>query len=166
MRSKCALVAILMTLSALTFNLPAQAASIYNCQLSGTMQGASVAVFLGGQIISGPGYLSCTDSARRHYTIPVKLSLLGGGVGFDVSIIRAMTVRSSSIRLANPEMVFRSFGLGATAGATLVNAGIAFNVAARVTDNAGLDFEVGFSGQDAIGLGGHLYAMGFSIERR
>ena len=137
----------------------------YNCQLSGQMEGASVAIGLGGQVIAGPGVVECVDYNKRTTSIPVKLSLVGGGVGLDVTIIRNLTIRSSTVQVADPDTLMRSFGLGATAGATLLAAGVSFNVAAKASDATGFGFDVGFTGQDALGLGAHLYAMTFKVER-
>jgi len=144
---------------------PAPTQGQYNCQLSGQMAGASVAVGLGGQVISGTGVVECVDSNKQTTSIPVKLGLIGGGVGFDVTIIRNLTIRSSTVQVANPDTLIRSFGLGATTGATLLATGVSFNVAAKVSDASGFGFDIGFAGQDALGLGAHLYAMSFKVER-
>jgi hypothetical protein len=142
------------------------ASPFYNCELAGSMHGMSVAVFFGGEVISGPGVLSCAnDSTKQQVTIPVKLSLLGGGVGFDFSVIRNIAVHTANIRVFNPASLVQTYALGATAGVTLVNAGVGFDVAASLTGRQGLGFEVGFTGEDAVGLGAHLFAMTFKIER-
>jgi hypothetical protein len=144
----------------------ANSAVYYNCELSGAIHGASVAIIFGGEVISGPGVLSCVNqTTNQNVTFPVKLSLIGGGIGFDISIIRNIAVHSSNIKVADPNMLVQSFGIGATAGATLIQEGVAFDVAITATDGAGLGFEVGLSGQDALGLGVHLYAMTFHVER-
>lgn len=138
----------------------------YACQLSGDVQGVSVAIFFGGEVISGTGVLTCVnENTRQQLTTPVKLALLGGGVGFDFSLIRHIGIKSASVRVSNPSQLIQTFGIGASAGATLIHNGIGFDVAATLTDPNGLGFEVGFTGQDAIGLGAHLYAMTFQVQK-
>lgn len=138
----------------------------YSCRLSGSMKGLGIAIGIGGEVIKGRGVLACMNtSTGRALNVPVKLSLIGAGAGLEFSRVRNLTIRTAGIRVINPGVFFRSYGLGATVGATLLKAGVDFDAAFRVNGNAkGEGFEVGITGRDAIGLGAHLYGMTFKIK--
>lgn len=141
----------------------------YTCIIDGDISGASIAIGFGGQILAGDGWLQCTDNRgprRGVVNVPVHMTMLGGGAGFEVSIVRAVHIRSAGVGVNDPSELFREFSVGASAGATLLTTGIGFDAAVRVGDASGFGFDLALQGRDAIGLGAHLYGMGFSIARR
>lgn len=138
----------------------------YTCTLTGDISGASIGVILGGEYISGPGMVTCRNGDEIR-TLPVRMRLIGFGPAFDLSVIRSIHIVSANIGVVGgPEALLTNYSLGASAGVTLVNAGVAFDAAAKVSGEGGVSFELGFQGRDVIGLGAHLYGMGFSIEAR
>jgi hypothetical protein len=139
----------------------------YSCSLRGQISGASIGIVLGGEVISGPGVITCRNSRGVVRRMPITLKLIGGGAAFDFTIIKSIKVFSNGISTVNgPEDLVRSYAIGASAGATLGRAGVDFDAAAKVSSQGGLSFELGFQGRDVIGLGAHLNAMAFSIEPR
>jgi hypothetical protein len=143
-------------------------AHTYTCKLRGNMKGLNVAIGVGGELIRGNGTLACeNDDNGKIMKIPVRLSLIGAGAGLEFSIIKSMTVRTAGVKISDPNKFFRTWGIGETTGASLVNAGLEFDLAFRVNGDAGGEgFEVGLAGRDVVGLGAHLYGMGFKIARR
>lgn len=138
----------------------------YTCRLSGNISGASVAFVFGGQILEGPGRLSCVNGLTGEtMRYPVTLRLAGAGVGFDLTAIRSVRVYSSGIGVNDPQSLYRSFGVGATAGANLIRSGVSYDAAVRASES-GLNFELGFQGKEILGLGAHLYGMIFSVRPR
>lgn len=144
----------------------AVSAPLYTCKLRGHISGGSIAIFIGGQVLQGPGTITCTQNITGEtYRTPVEMKLVGGGVGFELSKIRRTEVYSAGIGVNDPRFFYRSFAVGATAGASLVRVGLGFDAALRLSDG-GVGFDVGLKGQDIVGLGAHLYGMVFSIEPR
>ena len=139
----------------------------YTCQLRGHIHGNSVAVIVGGEYLSGTGYLTCDNAVTgKRSRIPIAMSLVGAGIGFDFTVIRSVQIFSAGFGIDNPRAFMGEFGIGATAGAELGRAGLAFDLAFEVKNRAGLDVEVGLQGQNAAGLGAHLYGMTFKVARR
>jgi hypothetical protein len=137
----------------------------YSCRLDGNISGASIGVIIGGQFISGPGLITCRTGSEVR-TLPVRMRLIGFGPAIDFTIIKAMHVQSAGFEVVGgPENLVRSYNVGATAGATLINAGIGFNVAIRVS-NSGLGFELALQSPEVVGLGARLYGMVFDIQPR
>lgn len=166
---------IFSTLAALAlFNFaPAQAfeaeleSPLYTCSLTGNVKGRSIAIIIGGQIIKGPGRLTCIESASgRTINYPVNLRLIGMGVGFDLTKIKSMQIVTAGLGVNDPALFGDSFSLGYTAGASLINAGVAFDVAVRANARNGFGFEAGLQGQEVVGLGGHIYGMTLEISGR
>ena len=138
----------------------------YTCALRGEIAGASIGVILGGEYISGPGVITCR-SGDNTQTVPVRMRLIGFGPAFDLSIIRSIEIRSANVQVTGgTDALLTNYSLGATAGATLIHAGVEFDAAAKVSGAGGVSFELAFQGRDVLGLGAHLYGMGFSIEPR
>ncbi len=140
--------------------------SAYTCHLDGYIEGWSIAIGIGGQYIRGDGVLTCKTDMGEVTEIPVKLKLIGAGIGLEVSHIQYIGVHTAGVSVSDPNEFYRRYSLGATAGATLINAGVSFDVALSASAKGGPSFELGFTGQEAVGLGVHLYGMGFQISRR
>ena len=141
----------------------------YNCSITGTMSGVNVAFVFGGEVIGGDGWLTCTQNARGrsgNAQIPIHLTLLGGGAGFNLTYVRAITVNAVGVGVNDPSQLLEQYSIGPSVGASLVNRGVAFDAAVRVGDASGFGFDLGLQGRDVIGLGAYLYGMGFQITRR
>jgi len=140
---------------------------VWDCTLDGNISGLSISVFFGGQILTGDGEVVCTnpnDGNSLLVSMPVRLTLVGGGGGFDVTIVRSMRVYSSGISVVGgPKALLGNFNVAASAGLTLIEHGVDFNVAVKVS-REGLGFELGLFDKDTIGLGVRLHGMIFSIE--
>lgn len=140
---------------------------LYTCSMKGTIKGSSIAIIIGGQYIHGPGTVSCMNNlSGRIHNYAVDFRLRGFGVGFDLSNIKKMTVVTAGLGINNPEFFMKSWAIGASAGASLIRAGIEFTTAIRVSQKNGVGFEVGLQGREVEGLGAHLYAMSFRIKPR
>ncbi len=138
--------------------------SQYLCRLTGEMRGVSIAFGVGGQVISGQGKITCTDlNTGRRLVQPVKLRLAGAGWGLELSRIRSIRVVSSGVTVSNIAYFYDNFSVGAEAGASLINQGIGFDLALRLAGQNGFGFDLAVQGRDILGLGAHLYAMGFRI---
>ena len=139
----------------------------YTCQLRGRIHGNSVAIIIGGEYLSGTGYLTCENNiSGKSMRVPIAMSLVGAGIGFDFTVIRSIRIFSAGFGIDNPSRFAGEFGLGVTGGATLVRAGLGFDVAFEVRNRAGLNVELGLQGENAVGLGAHLYGMTFKVARR
>jgi hypothetical protein len=142
-------------------------AMVYTCQLRGRIHGESVAVIIGGENLKGTGYLTCENNVTgKRIRVPIAMSLVGGGIGFDFTIIRGIRIFSAGFGIDDPSQFMGTFGLGITGGATLGRAGLGFDVAFEIKNRAGLDVELGLQGENARGLGAHLYGMEFRVSRR
>lgn len=139
---------------------------LYTCHLSGSMSGGSIAIIVGGQYIHGMGNIICTNNfSHKRMRLPVKLKLIGAGVGFELSQIKNLRLFTAGLGVNNPNFFNQSFAIGATTGASLVRAGFEFDTAVRLSKN-GVGFELGIQGREVLGLGAHLYAMTFQISPR
>ncbi|MBX2988643.1 MAG: hypothetical protein KF802_12165 [Bdellovibrionaceae bacterium] len=139
---------------------------LYTCSLDGYISGGSVAIIIGGQVLSGPGYIVCSQSGRRGVLqIPVTFRLAGAGIGLDLTAFRNVHVVTAGIGVSDPRFFLRSFGVGASAGVSLIAVGVGFDTAVRVSDG-GFGFDLGLQGADVIGLGARLYGTVFSITAR
>ena len=119
----------------------------WNCALEGNLSGASIGFIFGGEFLRGRGVIRCTgrdtNRNRVYREIPVRLSTVGAGWAFDFTIIRNVHIRSAGIGVVDPAHLEGSFGVGATAGGTLVNRGIAFDAAIKLQRRGGGGFEKG-----------------------
>lgn len=141
--------------------------STYNCRLSGEISGLGVAIGVGGQVLSGAGQLDCVNTATGvNRTTLVNLRMAGGGVGFEISAIRSVLIRSSTVTVSDISRFYDTFSVGAETGAEFGREGISYDVAIRLTGRKGLGFGVALQSKDILGLGAHLYAMGFEITPR
>lgn len=140
---------------------------LYTCSMSGTIRGTSIAIIIGGQYIHGPGRISCMHNLNgRIYNYRVTFRLRGLGVGFDLSQIKRMHLVTAGLGVNDPKFFMHSYAIGATAGASLIRAGIEFDAAIRLSRSNGFGFEMGIQGREVLGLGAHLYAMDFRIRPR
>ncbi len=142
-------------------------APLYTCTLVGDIHGKSIAIGIGGQYLRGNGTIRCINNfVGDEVAIPIYMKLVGAGIGLDFTVVKSIRVYSAGIGVNDPHDFVRSYSVGATAGATLIHAGIDFDAAIRVAGDAGFGFEVGMKGREAHGLGAHLYGMSFKISRR
>jgi hypothetical protein len=143
----------------------------WSCQLVGEMSGVKLGFIFGGQVIRGDGEVRCTSSQGSEslgVSVPVRLSLVGGGIGFDFTIVRHVGVISAAIgEVLNPRDMLGQFSVATSAGVTLINQGhnvdSSFTVQHKARD---VGFEVGLIGEDAVGLGARLHGLVFVIEPR
>jgi len=152
------------------FASPAKAAT-WECQLAGEMSGVKLGFIFGGQVIRGDGEIRCAtekDGVSRNVKLPVRLSIVGGGVGFDFTIVRHMQIFTNGIGGVNdPRDLTGQFNVAASAGVTLIDQGRSVDSAISVKHKArGLGFEVGMTGEDAIGLGARVHGLIFVVEPR
>jgi len=154
---------ILMAALGITAFASTQAkADSYTCKLRGSMSGVALGFVFDGEFISGHGTYSCVEqdggSSPRTINTPVRLSLVGGGVGFDFTVIQSVNIIADGIgEVRNPRDLLGEFNVGASAGATLINRGYNIDSAISVKQRAnGIGFEVGFIGERAVGLSARL----------
>lgn len=164
---------ILLTLSLLVSGLVAHAdvttstGPAWTCQLTGNLSGFSASPIISFQHLSGTGTLSCDTVDNHHMDVPVSMTLSGLGVGLGFSNIQNVSVYSASIGIADdPHALMGSYGVGATAGATLIQAGISFDVALNLKKEGGASFDIGLKSMDAQGLELKLQGMVFEISTK
>lgn len=149
---------------------PSQAGvDTWQCRLEGNIKGAKLGFGLGGQYLGGKGVVRCVDGNdfQNVVVVPVKMKLIGGGWGFDFTIVKSVQVVSAGIgNLSGPEAFFGSFKVGATAGATLIDQGINADAAIRLSKNNSFGLELGLIGEDALGLGVRLHGLVFLVQPR
>jgi len=155
--------------NAASFESLEAAPSLYNCQLRGSMRGFKIGFGLGGQYLSGTGVIRCTENARRSprtVSMPVRLRIAGGGVGFDFTIVRRVNIITAGIgSVRRPRDLTGSFNVAASAGVTLIRRGYNINSAISVKNRAnGVAFEMGFQGERAYGLGARLHGLVMTIR--
>jgi hypothetical protein len=154
-------------LGALTFSSSALAVDNWECRLDGNVSGVKLGFIFGGQFLQGYGQIDCIEinNPTNHVVEPVKLTVAGGGIGFDFTIVRSVRLISAGIgNVVGPESFLGSFKVGATAGATLINQGINADAAVKITKNNGFGLELGLIGEDALGLGARLHGLVFIVE--
>ena len=146
---------------------PQATAPSYNCRLSGEISGVGVAIGVGGQILTGEGQLDCTYVATgARQSTPVNIRMAGGGLGFEISDIKNVVIRSTEVTVADVSKFYDTFSIGAETGAELGRDGVSYDVAIRLSGRNGLGFDVCLQSKDVLGLGAHLYAMGFESSPR
>ena len=136
------------------------------CSMHGNLSGYSISPLISIQSLRGVGVLSCetTDNERVDFPVIMKLSGLGLGLGF--SKIENVSIYTASIGVANdPYALIGSYSVGATAGATLIAAGVNFDSALNVKKDGGASFDIGLKGLDAKGLELKLQGMVFEVQR-
>lgn len=153
----------------LTMEEVGAAPSLYNCQLRGSMSGFKLGFILGGQYLSGRGMIRCTENARRNprtVNMPVSLRIAGGGVGFDLTIVKRVNIITAGIgAVRRPRDLTGQFNVAASAGLTLIRRGYNVQSAISVKHRGnGLAFEVGFQGERAYGLGARLHGLVMTVR--
>lgn len=141
----------------------------YSCRMDGEMHGLKLGWGLGGQYMSGKGMITCVDLRHgqpRKIQVPVKVRILGAGVGFDFTIVKSMKFTSGGVGyVRNPMDLTGSFSVGKSAGVTLIKRGYNVNAAISVKHHVhGLAFEMGFSGERAYGLGARLHGTIMTVK--
>lgn len=157
----------LVTLTGFAAAPQAHALDNWECQLEGEVSGLKLGFIFGGQFLQGEGLITCVETSfpENNVELPVKLTIAGGGLGFDFTIVRGVRVLTAGIgNVVGPESFLGSFKVGASAGATLINQGFSVDAALKLTANNGGGFELGLVGEDAIGLGARLHGLVFAIE--
>ncbi len=151
--------------------IPAQArADSYVCKLSGSVNGVALGFVIDGEFIAGHGVFTCVDReggrAPRTIRVPVRLALAGAGLGFDFTIIRSVNLITDGIgEIRDPQDLMGEFSVGASTGVTLINRGYNINSAISVKHRArGIGFEIGFSGERAVGLGARVNGFVLKVK--
>ena len=150
---------------------PDTAASAYTCQLRGAISGIKLGFFIDGQILGGDGVIHCFDathSGLRDVDMPVRVRVIGGGIGFDFTIVQRVNIVTAGIgAIRRPTDLLGQYSVAASAGITLINHGYNVQSAISVKHRVhGIAFEVGFQGEKAIGLGVRLNGLVMVVERR
>lgn len=146
-------------------------AAAYTCDLRGSISGIRLGFFIDGQVLGGDGMIHCVDAThhgRSDVNLPVRVRLVGGGVGFDFTIVRRVDLRTAGIGFVRrPSDLLGQYDVAASAGYDLIHHGISVQSAISVKHRGhGLAFEVGFQGERAIGLGARLNGLLMSVEPR
>ncbi len=146
------------------FVSPAKAGT-YVCHVSGEMSGVKLGFIFGGQVIRGNGEIHC-NSHTENLTFPARLSIVGGGAGFDFTIVRNVKLLSASIAgVASPSQLAGRFSVSTTTGVNLIDQGRKVDSAIFLSKpDSVLSFEVGMFGEDAVGLGARVHGLAFVIE--
>ncbi len=157
--------ASLVTMILLTMPLASQAAGGYTCSLDGSIHGASIGFVISGQVLGGDGRLTCrNENNGRIDERDVRLHLVGGGVGFDFTVVKSVRIHAVSIETGRGiDDVRGSFNVGAIAGAQILTDGVSVDTSLKLSRD-GLGFDLGLIGEDAVGLGVRLQGMVFSVE--
>ncbi|MGZ3702357.1 MAG: hypothetical protein ACXWSD_11240 [Bdellovibrionota bacterium] len=147
------------------------AASAYTCQLKGAISGLKLGFILDGQVLGGDAVIHCEDathSGLHDVDMPVRVRVVGGGVGFDFTIVKRANLVTAGIGLVRrPADLLGEYSVAASAGVTLIERGYNIQSAISVKHRAhGIAFEVGFQGEKAIGLGARLNGLVMVVERR
>jgi len=153
-----------------TVNPDAQGAA-YTCDMRGAISGIKLGFFIDGQILGGDAVIHCkdaTNSGLRDVSMPVRVRVIGGGVGFDFTIVQRANIISDGIgAVRSPRDLVGQYDVAASAGITLINRG--YNVQSAISVKRrgnGVAFEVGFQGEKAIGLGARLNGLVLVVEPR
>src|SRR5690606_37339936 len=122
-----------------------------------------------GQYMSGKAMITCSSERQgkmRHVQTPVKVRIVGGGGGFDFTIVRSMKFTTGGLGYVHSAHDFYgSFTVGKSAGVTLIKRGYTVNSAISVKRKArGLAFELGFMSEKAYGLGYRLHGTVMTIK--
>lgn len=141
----------------------------YSCRMDGQLKGLKLGWGIGGQYMSGKGAITCVDLRHgqpRKIHMPVKVRIIGGGLGFDFTIVRGLKFTSGGLGYVHSPMdLTGSFSVGASSGVTLIKRGYNVNSAISVKKHAkGLAFELGFSGEKAYGLGARLHGTVMTVR--
>src|SRR5262245_29808965 len=89
----------------------------YDCEIRGTISGAKLGFFYGGQIIGGEGAVRCVPlrpdgTPGAALERPVHLAIMGDSGGFDFTGIRQLEVRSVVIAsMRHPDDLLGKFAV-------------------------------------------------------
>jgi hypothetical protein len=165
------LLSLLAAASLTAYAAPAQAELTvidnWVCHLKGNISGIRLGFGIGGQYLDGHGVIACAqaNNPRVRVSKPVELTVVGGGVGFDFTVVKSVKLISAGIgRVGGPDSFLGQYKIAASTGANLIKWGIEANAAVKVTDDYGFGFELGFQGERAYGLGARLHGLVLIID--
>jgi len=141
----------------------------YSCRLDGTLRGLRLGFGPGAQYMSGRGEIHCVDlrhNVAREIRVPVKVRIVGAGVGLDFTLVRSLRFTSGGLGYVHDPMdLTGSFSVGKQLGGTFVKWGAGVQSAVSVKRHAkGLAFELGFMGEKAYGLGARLHGTIMTVR--
>lgn len=146
-------------------SLGAQAAPAWACKMQGDVSGFGLDIIVGFEHLKGTGVIRCTSANGQHATKNVALHLIGAGVGLGFSKVESLHLVTANIGVANgAEGMIGKYSIGASAGVTLINAGVDFDAAVSAAKTGGLSFDLGLKGKDAVGLHVKLHGMALEIS--
>lgn len=136
----------------------------WNCRFDATVSGIGLSFMYGGQLLQGMGNISCVRGPEV-VALPIKVNLISGGWGFDLSIVRSLQLVAVNVQsMTGPAALVGTYNVGITSGATFVGTGINAQGFILVTREGGSRFEIALVGSDAIGLGVRLQGMILNIQ--
>jgi|GEM_PF-2474808 len=141
----------------------------YSCRVDANMHGLKLGFGPSAQYMSGKGNIHCVDMRHgqvREINVPVKIRIIGAGVGVDFTIVRSVRMTSGGLGYVHDPMdLTGSFTVGKSAGVTLINRGYSVNSAISVKHHVkGVSYELGFMGERAYGLGARLHGTVMTIR--
>lgn len=142
-----------------------KAAPAWSCKLTGDVSGIGLDIIVGFEHLKGTGVIRCTSANGQRVKRNVSLHMIGAGVGLGFSQVRRLHLVTANIGVARgPDGMVGRYSLGASAGVTLINAGVDFDAAVSAAKTGGLSFDLGLKGKDAVGL--HVKLHGMALEIR
>lgn len=150
---------------------PDAALASYTCSMRGSISGLKLGFIIDGQVLGGDAVIHCVDATRRglrDVDMPVRVQIIGGGVGFDFTIVHRAHIFSAGIgAVRRPADLLGQYSVAASAGVTLIRRGYNIQSAISVKNRAhGIGFEVGFQGERAFGLGARLNGLVMVVKPR
>lgn len=141
----------------------------YSCRMDANMRGLKLGFGPSAQYMSGRGEIHCVDmrhGVAREVRVPVKIRIIGAGVGVDFTIVRGVRMTSGGLGYVHSPMdLVGSFSVGKSAGVTFINRGVSVNSSISVKHHAkGLSYELGFMGERAYGLGARLHGTVMTVR--
>ncbi len=136
----------------------------WNCRFDASVSGIGLSFMYGGQLLQGMGNISCVRGPEVA-VLPIKVNLISGGWGFDLSIVRSLQLVAVNVQsMTGPAALVGTYNVGITSGATFIGSGINAQGFILVTREGGSRFEIALVGSDAIGLGVRLQGMILNIQ--
>ena len=161
-------IAMVLALSATTVRAEGTGANVagplWTCELQTTnLRGASVAFGKAFSIARGKGNVHCTSvNGAQETDTPVRIHLLGAGMGVGFTYFKQVHVRSFAAGLSTPNDMFGTLKLEKEFALTVINRGI--SAAPFVSLNrAGVSGGVEFSAYKAYGLEASVQIKGILI---
>ncbi len=141
---------------------------LWSCDLNAKLTGKEVGLVLATKYLKGPGTLSCTTvDGSRETNIPVNVKIKGLGLGVGYSVTEEIDMIAIGVGLVkNPMVLADKYGLGLSAGATLISKGVEADVAFAASGRGGLGFEFGLIGKDAKGFSASVQIQNMHITAR